>query len=83
MKIETLNIGGMTCGGCVNAVTKALKSADGVKQVDVSLAEGQARVEYDENVTSPESLRTVVQRAGYEVVAASAKPARAASGCCG
>ncbi len=83
MNIETLSIRGMTCGGCVSAVTKALKSAEGVKEVDVSLEQGQARIAYDENRVSLANLRTVVQRAGYEVLAGDAKPARARGGCCG
>ena len=33
----TLNIEGMTCGGCVKSVTNALNQVAGVQSVDVSL----------------------------------------------
>lgn len=82
MKTETLKIGGMTCGGCVGAVTKALRAVDGVTQVEISLNAGQAKVEFDERATSPDRLRAAIQRAGYEVdVSAPAQQRR--GGCCG
>ena len=40
MRTETIKIGGMTCGGCVSTVTKALNAVDGVKDVAVSLNPG-------------------------------------------
>ena len=42
MQTTILKITGMTCGGCVNGVTKALQSVIGVSNVSVSLdkAEG-------------------------------------------
>ena len=67
MRTETLKVGGMTCGGCVNAVTKALKALEGVKDVAVSLQAGEATIEFDEQTTSSERLRATVQSAGYEV----------------
>ncbi len=67
MRTETLKVGGMTCGGCVNAVTKALKALEGVKEVAVSLQAGEATIEFDEQTTSSERLRATFQSAGYEV----------------
>ena len=81
MRTETIKVGGMTCGGCVNAVTKALKASEGVKQVTVSLEQGEAVVEFDEGATSPVQLRATVQEAGYEVDVAGGKR-QAKGGCC-
>lgn len=81
MRTETLKVGGMTCGGCVNAVTRALKAVEGVKDVAVSLTPGEARIEFDESATSPEHLRATVQQAGYEVDVAGSK-SLSKGGCC-
>ncbi len=40
-----LKIDGMSCGSCVNAVTKALTAVPGVSSVGVSLSDGTARIE--------------------------------------
>jgi len=39
MKVE-----GMSCQGCVDAVTKAVRRLDGGAQVEVDLAHGRARI---------------------------------------
>ena len=67
MKTETFKVGGMTCGGCVSAVTKALKAVDGVKDVAVSLTPGQATVEFDETAATPQRLREAIERAGFDL----------------
>jgi len=67
MKIEHLTVTGMTCGGCVNSLTRALKAVAGVSDVNITLATGETSVQYDENLTSPEQLRTAVDNAGYGI----------------
>ncbi len=81
MRTETFKVGGMTCGGCVDAVTKVLKGVEGVKDVAVSLTPGEATIEFDESATSPEQLRATVQKAGYEVDAAGSS-SQSKGGCC-
>ncbi len=84
MQTELLKVTGMTCGGCSSKVTKALQAVSGVGDVAVSLAAGEATVQYDERLTSPEQLKSAVKGAGYGVDATDAaqKPA-SKSGCCG
>ena len=48
MATVTLNIDGMTCGGCVKSVTKVLNGLDGVRSATVSLENKNAQVEFDE-----------------------------------
>lgn len=67
MQTEILKVTGMTCGGCTSAVTRALVGIDGVHNVDVSLAGGEAKVDFDENMTSLDKLIAAVQEAGYGV----------------
>lgn len=67
MQTELLKVTGMTCGGCTNNVTHALKAITGVGDVEVSLSVGEATVQYDERLTSPEKLKSAVKGAGYGV----------------
>jgi copper chaperone len=67
MQTELLKVTGMTCGGCASAVTKVLKAVSGVSEVTVSLSTGEAAVQYDEHLTSPDQLKSAVKGAGYGV----------------
>ena len=84
MQTEHLKVTGMTCGGCTSSVTKALKASAGVGDVNVSLAAGEATVQYDERLTSPDRLKSAVKGAGYGVdVANTAHSQKSKGGCCG
>ena len=84
MQTELMKVTGMTCGGCISNVTHALKTIDGVRDVKVSLSAGEATVQYDERLTSPDQLKSAVKGAGYGVdltnATISQKPK---GGCCG
>ena len=79
-----LHITGMTCGGCTSAVTRALEAVDGVQNVNVTLASGEAKLDFDKKITSPDKLKLAVEEAGYGVaenaVATAKKEGK--SGCC-
>ena len=84
MQTELLKVTGMTCGGCTSNVTRALKAINGVGDVNVSLAAGEAIVHFDERLTSLDQLKSAVSGAGYGVDATNAGHARQSkSGCCG
>ena len=84
MQTELMKVTGMTCGGCISNVTNALKAIAGVGDVNVSLSAGEATVQYDERLTSPEKLRSAVKGAGYGVdTANTAQQPRGKGGCCG
>ena len=83
MQIEHLKVTGMTCGGCISNVTHALKAVSGVSDVNVSLSAGEATVQYDERLTSPEQLKSAVKSAGYGVDATNtAQKPQGKGGCC-
>jgi copper chaperone CopZ len=67
MRELTLHITGMSCGHCLNAVSKALHSKPGV-QVD-SVQMGRAVVSYDERIADPTAIENVVAEAGYSATA--------------
>jgi copper chaperone len=84
MQTELLKVTGMTCGGCTSTVTNALKAITGVGDVDVSLSAGEAAVQYDERLTSPEQLKSAVKGAGYGVDSTTtAQKPQGKGGCCG
>lgn len=82
MQTEHLSVSGMSCGGCTNKVTRALKAVAGVGDVEVSLATGKATVQYDERAASPSQLRAAVEGAGYGVTSAATAPVGQSKGCC-
>ncbi|QCZ30332.1 heavy-metal-associated domain-containing protein (plasmid) [Leclercia adecarboxylata] len=53
---------------------RPLKAIPGVDDVVVSLSTGEAAVRYDEQLTSPDQLKSAVKGAGYGVSAAKATP---------
>ena len=55
-------VGGMTCEGCVGAVTRAIKRLDPAVQVQVDLAAGRISVD---GAFSPEAVRSAVETAGF------------------
>ena len=67
MENATLNVSGMTCGGCVASVTRVLNAVPGVADVVVSLQSGTASVAYDAARTTLPVLKAAVEDAGYAV----------------
>ena len=70
MATITLNIDGMTCGGCVKSVTKVLNDLDGVHSATVSLENKNAQVEFDEGKIQIAQLVEAVEDAGCDTRAA-------------
>ena len=84
MPTAQFHVTGMTCGGCITTVTRALKATTGVGDVKVSLSSGEATVHYDERLTSPDQLKSAVTKAGYGINGAvSANEGQSKGGCCG
>ncbi|WP_291426566.1 heavy-metal-associated domain-containing protein [Deinococcus sp.] len=59
-----LKVTGMSCGHCVSAVEKAIKSVPGVKSVLVNLQEGKAVIEGD---ADSKALVAAIMDEGYGV----------------
>lgn len=67
-----LTISGMTCGGCVNSVTRVLQAVPGVQRADVTLVPPQAKVAYDAALATPDRLAHAVAEAGFTVTSSQA-----------
>ncbi len=69
METVSMNVQGMTCGGCVASVTRVLKALPGVTEVEVSLQPGAAKVSFDPLTTGVPVLRAAIEDAGFDVAA--------------
>jgi copper chaperone len=67
MKIEQLEVQGMSCQHCVRAVREALTAVAGVARVEVEVGRASVEVSAD---TRREALTEAVVAAGYRVVGA-------------
>jgi copper chaperone CopZ len=63
MRQATLHIEGMSCGHCLNAVSRALTAVPGVRIDAVRI--GGADLSYDDTTTTPSDLESAVAEAGY------------------
>ncbi|OGO54158.1 MAG: hypothetical protein A2V84_11785 [Chloroflexi bacterium RBG_16_70_13] len=59
-------VAGMTCGSCVNRITRALRKLDGVTRVSVDLRRETATVSREPALVSNAALAAAVVGAGYE-----------------
>ncbi len=57
----------MTCQGCVENVTNALRSVKGVSKVEVSLEKARADVRFEMGKTDEGKIRKAITKAGYLV----------------
>ncbi|SMO50679.1 heavy metal translocating P-type ATPase [Gracilimonas mengyeensis] len=67
MSKATLQIDGMHCAGCVNAVDKQLESLQGVKSAQVNLATESAVVEYEGDLTM-DDFAEAIAKGGFTLV---------------
>ena len=68
MPKKEIQVSGMTCNHCKAAVEKALKTLDGVNEVDVQIETGKVTVDYDEGAAAENELLEAIKNAGYEVL---------------
>ncbi|MDB9312437.1 heavy metal translocating P-type ATPase [Spirulina sp. CS-785/01] len=61
----TLDVGGMKCAGCVNAVERQLKRNAGVDSAQVNLITQVAVVQYDDNTVQPDELADLLTSRGF------------------
>lgn len=91
METIELEVRGMTCGSCVDSVTRVLRRVPGVTGVDVDLSLGRARVTTAEGGASTvAALTAALEAAGYPAgpatsaaVAAAPSSGHARAGGCG
>jgi len=65
--LTILKVKGMSCQHCVMSITKALGQLEGIKNVQVDLANGEVRFDNTKEVASDRIAKAIAE-AGYEVV---------------
>lgn len=63
----TLNVTGMTCGGCENAVKRAVGQLQGVRSVSASYSDARVEVTYDDESVTRDAIAEKIRKIGYEV----------------
>jgi copper chaperone CopZ len=67
METLTLNVTGMTCGGCESAVKRGLARLEGVGEVAASHADARVAITFDPSRVSPEEIKARIGAMGYTV----------------
>jgi copper chaperone len=67
MENVTLNVSGMSCGHCVNAVEGNVGKLDGVANVKVHLEAGKVDVAFDREKVTLEKIKETIDDQGYDV----------------
>ncbi len=67
MAAETYSVKGMHCASCAAIITKKLSKVEGIREVNVNLATETAKLEFDGNSLTPETLNEVVNKYGYSL----------------
>jgi copper chaperone len=65
--MTTIKIEGMSCQHCVMAVTRTLAAIEGIKEVQVDLAKGEATFR-EEKPVDRALLKERIAKAGYALV---------------
>ncbi|MCK4750496.1 MAG: heavy-metal-associated domain-containing protein [Bacteroidales bacterium] len=66
LKLVHLNVSGMTCEGCENAVVKSIENLDGIREVSASYTAEEAIVRFDTTKTSMDAISGAIADAGYK-----------------
>lgn len=67
MKATTIQLETLTCPSCLQKIETALKGVTGVEKVKVLFNASKAKVTYDEELTSKETMKEAIEKIGYEV----------------
>ena len=60
-----LAVTGMTCAACSSRIERVLRAAEGVKSAEVNLAAETAQIIYDPALTRAQTLRGLIDEAGF------------------
>lgn len=64
---KNLNVEGMSCSHCENAVKKSVGALNGVDYVAVDLKGKKVTVEYDPEKVTVETIKDTIEDQGYDV----------------
>ncbi len=65
---QTLHVTGMTCGGCENAVKRAVGKLSGVSTVEASHKDQRVTVSFDDTHVDIAAIAAKINGLGYQVL---------------
>jgi copper chaperone len=67
MEKMTLNVKGMSCGHCINAIEGSVGKLSGVTTVKVNLDSGTVSLEFNPNEVTIDKIKETIDDQGYDV----------------
>ncbi len=62
----TFQIGGMTCGACVETIERMIRSQAGIESISVALLSEKATVTFDDTIWTPEKVAEEIEDTGFD-----------------
>ena len=62
----TFQVGGMTCGACVETIERMIRNQPGIQSISVALLSEKATVTYDESVWTPDKVVEEIEDTGFD-----------------
>jgi copper chaperone len=63
-----LNVTGMSCDHCRNAISEALRELPSLDDIEISVETGTASFKFDEDIIKIETIVAAIEDIGYDVV---------------
>ncbi len=57
---------GMTCASCAVTAKKAIQKLRGIEEINISVEEKEAVVQFDDKLTDKEAIQSKINDAGYQ-----------------
>jgi copper chaperone len=67
METVELKVAGMTCGGCVNSIQKALNKQSGINNATADLDSATVKVDFDPAAINEGAIKTAIEAAGFDI----------------
>ncbi|MCU5745379.1 copper chaperone CopZ [Staphylococcus sp. SQ8-PEA] len=67
MANQTIQVDGMSCEHCKNAVESALVDLEGVSTAEVDLEQGSVTVQYNDTKVQFDDMEEAIEEQGYDV----------------
>lgn len=68
MTTKTYQLDTLTCPSCTAKIQGMLKKTDGIKESEVLFNSSRVKVSFDENVVDSETIKSKIDRLGFEVL---------------
>lgn len=62
----TFQIGGMTCGACVETIERMIRSQPGIESISVALLAEKATVTFDDSMWTPKKVAEEIEDTGFD-----------------